>query len=102
MRTRLELHEELVELLGSRNVYFQPATNTEIKYPCIVYKLTGHDNKYADNKRYVSYAQYSITHIYQKYSHNLQDKMLDNFEFISDPIPGYMDGLYQDMYTLYY
>lgn len=102
MRTRDELHNKLVGLLGSRNVHFQPATNTELKYPCIVYKLDKIDSKYADNKRYQSFKKYTITHIYQKYSHNLQETLLASFDFIDLINASSYDGLYHDVYTLYF
>ena len=40
MKTRYELHEFLCEILGSRNVYFQPPESVKMKYPAIVYERT--------------------------------------------------------------
>ena len=37
MERRLELHEALCEVLGSRNVYFQPPDNVTMRYPCFVF-----------------------------------------------------------------
>lgn len=102
MRTRLELQAKLEGILGSRNVYFQPASNTSIKYPCIVYKLNTIDSKFADNKRYIKDAKYTITHIYQRYSNNLQSVFLDSFDYIEMGTPTCIDGLYHDVYTLYF
>ena len=36
---RLELHEILCTILGSRNVYFQPPESIKMNYPAIVYGL---------------------------------------------------------------
>lgn len=37
MSNRIELHEKLCEILGSRNVYFQPPESIKLVYPAIVY-----------------------------------------------------------------
>lgn len=60
-QTRIELHEKLVELLGSRNVYFQPTTNVRMQYPCIVYKWDGRDRRHADNDGYHDRKRYQVT-----------------------------------------
>ena len=49
MDRRLELHEILVDILGSRNVYFQPPSDVRMKYPAIVYKRTDIDILHADD-----------------------------------------------------
>ena len=53
MPSRVELHEELCTILGSRNVYFQPPKSKLMKYPCIVYSKTGPDTHNANNKLYL-------------------------------------------------
>lgn len=50
--TRLELHEILCTMLGSRNVYFQPPASVKMKYPCIVYEARAMDTRHADNYPY--------------------------------------------------
>lgn len=61
MLTRLELHEELCNILGSRNVYFQPPASITLHYPCIVYSVNNVDNRQADNEIYNQNLQYMIT-----------------------------------------
>lgn len=61
MRSRLELHEILCDILGSRNVYFQPPTNVSMRYPAIVYNLSDIENKHADDGVYSFTNQYQIT-----------------------------------------
>ena len=61
MRSRLELHETLCDILGSRNVYFQPPTNVSMRYPAIVYNLSDIENKHADDGVYSFTNQYQIT-----------------------------------------
>ena len=52
MNSRLKLHNILVEILGSGNVYFQPPESITLKYPCIIYGRVGIDAVHADNKLY--------------------------------------------------
>lgn len=61
MASRLELHEELVNILGSRNVYFQPPESIKIKYPAIIYSRSDIDNTFADNGVYLQDLAYQIT-----------------------------------------
>jgi hypothetical protein len=61
MRSRLELHEILCDILGSRNVYFQPPTNVSMRYPAIVYNLSDIENRHADDGVYSFTNQYQIT-----------------------------------------
>lgn len=61
MKSREELHEVLVDLLGSRNVYFQPPENLKLKYPCIVYELSDIRPVRADNIIYLKNKLYTVT-----------------------------------------
>ncbi len=61
MDRRLLFHEVLCEVLGSRNVYFQPPASVEMKYPAIVYSRDGIDSKHANNGVYLSQMRYSVT-----------------------------------------
>lgn len=61
--TRLELHEILCSLLGSRNVYFQPPATIRMKYPCIVYSAQASTSWHADNHPYEIFDRYRIVYI---------------------------------------
>ena len=63
MGLRLEL-QKLLETITT-NVYFQPPTNVELKYPCIIYKRDFADTKFADNTPYALKLRYMITVIDQ-------------------------------------
>lgn len=52
MASRLNLQKELEELLGSRNVYFQPPSSVQMKYPAIRYSLSTIQNGHANNLVY--------------------------------------------------
>ena len=58
---RFQLHEVLCNILGSRNVYFQPPESIQMNYPAIVYGLDDIRNTYADDGVYLSERRYSVT-----------------------------------------
>lgn len=61
MASRPDLQLLLENLLGSRNVYFQPPESVKMKYPAIVYALDDINNVHADNGVYSSHKHYSVT-----------------------------------------
>lgn len=61
MSRRLELHEILCEVLGSRNVYYQPPESVKMKYPAIVYSRQDIENTFADNGVYKQSDIYQVT-----------------------------------------
>lgn len=60
-RPRNDLHAILVGILGSPHVYFQPPTNTNMKFPCIVYVRNDEDVKHANGQVYLSMQGYTVT-----------------------------------------
>lgn len=60
MKTRFELHSLLESILGSKNVYFQPPTGLQMKYPSIVYSRNRIDNRNANNSVYLQNVSYQI------------------------------------------
>lgn len=58
---RLDLHEILVDALGSGNVYFQPPASLKMVYPCIRYNRATADAKFANNGLYLYTQRYQVT-----------------------------------------
>lgn len=58
---RLELHELLCEVLGSRNVYYQPPASVQMQYPAIRYSRYNIENEPADNVPYKQSHFYQLT-----------------------------------------
>ena len=58
MAHRLLLHQ-LLETF-TENVYFQPPTNIQLKYPCIIYKRDFAHTEFADDKPYNHTLRYMI------------------------------------------
>ncbi len=59
MAQRLLLHQLLETFVA--NVYFQPPTNIQLVYPCIVYNRDFADTKFANDKPYSHKLRYMIT-----------------------------------------
>lgn len=101
MNSRIDLQTLLEDILDSRNVYYQPPSNIQMKYPAIVYSRSEIDNTHADN------IVYSQSHIYEI---TVIDKNPDSdiVEKISRiPTCRYgrhytADNLNHDTFTLYY
>ena len=61
MRTRQELQDYLENLLGSRNVYYQPPASLQMRYPAIVYKRNPARNRHSENNVYLQEDSYEVT-----------------------------------------
>lgn len=73
---RLKLHERLIDVLDSNNVYFQPPENLKMNYPAIVYTRTNINGNYADNSIYKRKYTYEITVIDQDPTSKIVERML--------------------------
>ena len=73
MGLRLELQKLLENV--TTNVYFQPPTNVQLKYPCIIYKRDFADTKFADNEPYGYKRRYMITVIDQNPDSEIPEKI---------------------------
>ena len=102
MASRLELHEELCTLLGSRNVYFQPPTSVQLKYPCIVYSRPSGDMTYADDKTYSLVFSYDIQIIDTDPDSDLPKRLGMHFPKCKIGRRLVSDNLYHDNFTIYY
>lgn len=74
---RLELQDKLVEILGSKNVYFQPPESVKLKYPCIIYEWTNEKSAFADNRPYNRQRSYTVTVIDRNPDSEIPSKIAD-------------------------
>ena len=103
MRSRLDLHEKLIGILGSDHVYFQPPPTAKMQYPCIIYKKNVMDAVYANNKKYGKSQNYTITAVYKNPDSDLSERLFSSFDFCSPNTPTYVaDNLYHDVFTIYW
>jgi hypothetical protein len=101
MGRRLDFHEILVELLGTRAVYFQPPEEKKMEYPCIVYQRDLATTQFADNSPYRTTKRYQVTYIDEDPDSLVPDKLaklpLSTFArfFVAD-------NLNHDVYNVYF
>lgn len=101
MGTRLELHELLCSVLGTRNVYYQPPQNVMLQYPCIIYTLDNISVKNADNSMYKKDKRYSVTVIDKNPDSELPDKILE-LSLCQFDRRYVADNLYHTVFSIYY
>lgn len=101
MRSRLALHEELVNILGSRFVYFQPPESIKLKYPCIIYERRDISNTFADNDQYLQPRQYQVTIIDADPDSEIVDRM-SKFQMSKFVRHLVVDNLNHDIFNVYY
>ena len=101
MTRRIQLHQILVDLLGSTNVYFQPPSTVQMKFPCIIYSRDARDEKFADNILYLGKDRYSISVVDKNPDSDIPDKVgaLPLTSFSQHYV---VDNLNYDVYSTYY
>lgn len=75
INSRLSLHAIFEDILGSKNVYFQPPGSIKMQYPCIVYSLSEIPIKHANNGVYISNYCYDVTLIDPDPDNEFVDKL---------------------------
>ena len=60
MASRLDLQNKLEELLGNRNVYYQPPESLKMEYPAIRYSRNDISSRHADDMKYSTFNSYEI------------------------------------------
>ena len=76
MDRRTDLHDELKELLGTNNCYFQPPSSLRLSYPCYVYHREPSNLIRADNLMYRRVHKYTLIYI----TPNPDDPLIDETE----------------------
>lgn len=101
MGSRIQLHDILVEALGSRNVYYQPPESLKLQYPCIVYSRLKSDINYADNHAYRNTKKYLATVIDKNPDSVIPDKLEEKTYFTLDRT-AFGDNLNHWYFTVYF
>lgn len=102
MASRLELHEELCELLGSRNVYYSPPESVKMSYPCIRYSLSGIQQDYANDEHYRDINKYEVIVIDPDPDSSIHLWTAHHFAMCSFDRAYVADNLNHFVLTLYY
>ena len=102
MDRRLELHEKLCEILGSRNVYVQPPETVKLQYPCIIYSLSNIDVKHADDKIYTHRNRYMVMVVCKSPDDKTHENLMYELPYCSFDRAYAADNLNHRVLTLYY
>ena len=101
MGTRLELHAKLEEILGSKNVYYQPPESVKMEYPAIVYSKSNISIRFANDVAYSKRIRYTIIVVDRKPDNSVIDKLLE-LPYCTYDRHYISDNLNHDSLTLYY
>lgn len=98
---RIQLQRLLEDILGSKNVYFQPPETIKMKYPAIVYSRSDIRNTYAGNFVYRQDYAYQVTVIDSNPDSEIVKK-ISKLPLCSFSSHFVADGLNHDVFTLFY
>jgi hypothetical protein len=101
MSRRTELQTIFEELLGSRNVYFQPPEDLKMQYDCIRYSRDKIETDFADNSPYNLHDRYQVIAIYKNPDSDLPHKIA-MLPMCSHDRSYTSNNLNHDVFTLYY
>lgn len=76
MASRLQLQTQLEEMLGSRNVYYQPPESVKLEYPAIVYAKKEIKSTFANDTTYLTPRSYELTVIDKRPDNAVIDRLL--------------------------
>lgn len=101
MASRLELQKIFEDILGTRQVYYQPPESIKMSYPAILYFLSKIDKKAADDSAYIQSRSYEVIFIDTRPDSKFVDSIL------ALPMCRFdrcyrSDNLYHYSFTLYF
>ena len=108
------LIQELKDLLGTDEVYFQPSYDsgngeggpyifTGIDYPCFIMERTTAYQPSANNKNYIFRPCYKVTYVNRdEPDPEMLEKVMQKFECVSYDRHFVFDNLHHDVFMIYY
>lgn len=100
MDQRAKLQQEMEDLLGTRNVYFQPPPSIQMGYPAVVYSRVGVAARRADNSVISYHIRYQVTLISRDPEDPLIEKIL-MIPYCSHDRSYKQNNLNHDVFTVY-
>ena len=100
MASRLDLQTKFEEILGSRNVYYQPPASVKMQYPAIVYRRKDINTRFANNVVYMHSTSYEIVLIDKNPDSEFIDKILQ-LPYCRYERHYTSDNLNHDVFTIY-
>ena len=100
MLDRLDLHEKLCDILGTRNVYFQPPASVKMNYPAIVYSRSRINSIHANDAIYIHHPGYEVILIDKNPDSEYIEKILQ-LRYCRFDRHYESDNLNHDVFTIY-
>ena len=101
MANRLDLQATLENILGSRNVYYDPPESVKMQYDAIRYSRKRIDTRFANNSVYKQNDCYEVIAIYRDPDSDIPRK-ISNLPMCRHDRYYISDNLHHDVFTLYY
>ena len=101
MTNRLNLQTTFENILGSRNVYYQPPESVKMQYPAIVYFRNSIENNHANDSVYNQNVSYEIIVIYKDPDSEIP-LAVSQLPLCKFNRRYTADNLYHDVFTLYF
>lgn len=101
MANRLDLQTLFENILGSRNVYFDPPESVKMQYDAIRYSRSSINNVHANNSVYMQKNQYEVIAIYRDPDSSLPG-LISRLPLCRHDRHYVSDNLHHDVFTLYY
>lgn len=97
------LDDEFRSILPSNwHLYFEAPGEDGPRYPCLIYKKSSGDTRFADNGFYVYYRQYELTCIYEDPDDETPANILKHFEYCRANRHFVTANLHHDTMVLYF
>lgn len=100
MADRLYLQTRFEEILGSRNVYFDPPETVKLQYDAIVYRRKKIDNTFANNSVYRQDDCYEVVVIYRNPDSDIPRK-ISTMPMCTHDRHYVANDLHHDVFTIY-
>lgn len=101
-KTRMMLHQDLCNVLGSPNCYYSPPSGIHMRYPAMVYQLADIDQFFADDIPYIKARRWTVTIIDKNPDSEIPDRLSDAFRYCSFDRFYTADNLNHFVFTIYY
>lgn len=100
---RIQLHEKLCSILGSRNVYYDPPENVKMQYDCIVYSLSQVNQVYANNFTYANSPGYLLTIVTRtpEAQTRIVEELMKTFSYVGWDRAYVIDHLHHAVVSIY-
>ena len=100
MLNRTDLQNKFEEILGTKNVYYQPPESVKLKYPAIIYSRTSLYKLTAGDDTYKVNPSYKVTYV----SKTVDDPVID--ALLRLPYSRFLnhyaaENLYHDVFEIY-